>query len=96
VSPDITLRRPAGALVELGYVEERNVVIEHRWADGQTDRLPMLAAALVRANVSECRGATETTSADACCAWSPGFRGISDGATTWQAQPFRVGYRYSP
>jgi putative ABC transport system substrate-binding protein len=40
------------ALVDLGYVEGRNVVIEHRWADGQTDRLPMLAAALVRANVN--------------------------------------------
>jgi len=40
------------ALVDLGYVEGRNVVIEHRWADGQTDRLPQLAAALVRANVN--------------------------------------------
>jgi len=40
------------ALADLGYVEGRNVIIEHRWADGQTDRLPRLAAALVRANVS--------------------------------------------
>lgn len=40
------------ALVDLGYVEGRDVIIEHRWADGQTDRLPMLAAALVRANVN--------------------------------------------
>lgn len=39
------------ALVDLGYIEGRNVVIEHRWADGHADRLPMLAAALVRANV---------------------------------------------
>jgi putative tryptophan/tyrosine transport system substrate-binding protein len=40
------------ALIDLGYVEGRNVVVEHRWADGQTDRLPMLAAALVRGNVN--------------------------------------------
>jgi putative tryptophan/tyrosine transport system substrate-binding protein len=40
------------ALVDLGYVDGRNVFIEHRWADGQTDRLPLLAAALVRANVN--------------------------------------------
>jgi len=40
------------ALVDLGYVEGRDVTIEHRWADGQTDRLPMLAAALVQANMN--------------------------------------------
>jgi putative ABC transport system substrate-binding protein len=40
------------ALADLGYVEGRNVVIEHRWADGQTGRLPTLAAALVRADVN--------------------------------------------
>ena len=39
------------ALLELGYAEGRNVVVEHRWADGQTDRLSTLAAALLRANV---------------------------------------------
>jgi putative ABC transport system substrate-binding protein len=40
------------ALLDLGYVEGRNVVVEHRWANGQTDRLPSLAAALLRANVN--------------------------------------------
>jgi putative ABC transport system substrate-binding protein len=40
------------ALADLGYVEGRNVVIEHRWADGQTGRLSMLAAALVQADVN--------------------------------------------
>jgi len=35
-------------LRDLGYVEGRNVVLEQRYAAGQTDRLPGLAAELVR------------------------------------------------
>jgi len=39
-------------LRQAGYVEGRNVAIEYQWADRQYDRLPALAAELVRRKVS--------------------------------------------
>jgi putative ABC transport system substrate-binding protein len=39
-------------LAEIGYVDGRNAAIEFRWAQGQFDRLPALAAELVRRPVT--------------------------------------------
>jgi putative ABC transport system substrate-binding protein len=39
-------------LADTGHVEGRNVTVEYRWAEGQNDRLPVLAAELARRRVA--------------------------------------------
>jgi putative ABC transport system substrate-binding protein len=46
------LRGLRQGMAETGYVEGQNVAIEFRWAEGQNDRLPGMAADLVRRHVT--------------------------------------------
>jgi putative tryptophan/tyrosine transport system substrate-binding protein len=48
---DVFVEAFRAGLRELGYVEGRDIVIEYRWAEGNYDRLPLLATELVQLRV---------------------------------------------
>ncbi len=81
-------------LRDLGYVEGRNVLIEFRWAEGKMDRLPGLAAELVRLGsdvivahgLVGCRTAKQATATiPIVCASSPDL--VAAGLVTSLARP---------
>jgi putative tryptophan/tyrosine transport system substrate-binding protein len=70
-SADASIRQAfREGLRDLGWIEGQNILVEERWADGQYDRLPALAAELVKLNVQvivatstpEIRAAKQATS----------------------------------
>jgi putative tryptophan/tyrosine transport system substrate-binding protein len=60
-------------LRELGYLDGKNIIVEYRWAEGKLDRLPALAAELVRLKVDiiVTSGPTNTRAAKAATSTIP-------------------------
>src|SRR6266436_3037212 len=89
-SPESDASRLTGlrrGLNQSGYVEGRNFVIEYRWAGNQIDRLPALAADLVKLRVAVIvsPGVASTLAAKAATTSIPIVFGVSN-------DPVRLGF----
>jgi putative ABC transport system substrate-binding protein len=87
-------------LVELGYVEGKNLIVEQRYADGLTDRLSGLAAELVGLNVEvivvdgtitaqAAKAATETIPIVFTIVWRPSWFSTCEKPSSTGRQPHR-------
>ena len=79
------------ALAEAGYVENKNVAIEYRYAEGQYDRLPLLAADLVRRQMAVIVAGPNENAARAAIAASSGTHIVFKvECTPWGGQMGKV------
>jgi hypothetical protein len=83
------------ALRELGYIEGHNIIIEYRYAEGKWDRLPELAAELVRLKVDTIlvggpplvRAAMNATQTIPIVMWGAGTDPVEEGLVKSLARP---------